>query len=119
MGERGRRKGKEGRGKGAREPSIQCVAQIKKKKTSSYHGTTTCQNATSCVMDRIINIYRPMLVHCVTLTPFRLFPKSGQLARIFWENISPPTPRQKIARTRMNINIKCQKVFLVCKPKID
>ena len=80
VGKRKRRKGKKGRGKGARKPSVQWVGQIEKKKPPQHHGTTICQNA----MDRIINIYRPMLLHCVTLIPFRLFRKNlGNLRELF------------------------------------
>ena len=59
-------------------------------------------------------------MHYVTLIPFRLFPKNlGNLQEFFLVNGSPPAPLQKIARTLMNINIKYQKVFLVCNPEID
>lgn len=75
--------------------SVRCADR--KKKLPQHHGTTSCQNAISCAMDRVINIYRPMLVHCVTLIPFRLFPKNlGNLQECFGQTVHRPPPGKKL-----------------------
>ena len=47
-----------------------------------------------------------MLVHCLTLIPFRLIRKNLGNLREFFEQMVHRLPRQKIARTSKNINIK-------------
>ena len=103
VGERGRRKGKKVRAGRAMEPFIQCVAQIEKKEPPQHHGTTTSECHGSF---HKYQRHKPMLVHCITLIPFRLIRKNlGNLPEFFGQMVHR-LPRQKIAHTSKNINIK-------------
>ena len=71
-----------------------------------------------------VNIYRPMLVHCVTLVSFRLFGKIlGNLREFFGQIVHRPPPAKNCSyayeqKHKIPINWM-KKIFLVCNPKID
>ena len=104
VGERGRRKGKKGRGEEQWRLSFSAFTLRRLKKNLLSTMGQQYQNA----MDRFINIrgIKAMLVHCITLIPFRLIRKNLGNLREFFGQMAHRLPRQKIARTSKNINIK-------------
>ena len=103
------------------EAFIQCVyvAQIEKK-PPHHHGTTISEYHGSF---HKYQRHRPMLVHCITLIPFRLIRKNLGNLREFFGQMVHRLPRQKIARTSKNINIKNHSIgwkrSFKSNPKID